>query len=51
MLRALRAVDVPLTEAELAPLWPDAAQLGRAVASLAADGLVVRADGSVRLPD
>jgi len=51
VLRALRAVDVPLTEAELAPLWPDAAQLERAVASLAADGLVVREPGAVRLPD
>ncbi|ROR66509.1 A/G-specific adenine glycosylase [Agrococcus jenensis] len=51
VLRALRAVDVPLAESELAPLWPDAAQLDRALASLAADGLVVRADGSARLPD
>ncbi|MGY3128440.1 A/G-specific adenine glycosylase [Agrococcus sp. UYP33] len=51
VLRALRAVDVPLAEAELAPLWPDAAQLDRALASLAADGLVVRADGTARLPD
>ena len=50
VLRALRAVDVPLAEAELAPLWPDAAQLERALASLAADGLVVRADGTVGLP-
>ena len=51
VLRALRAVDVPLDEPELAPLWPDAAQLERALASLATDGLVVRADGAVRLPD
>ncbi|MGM1028609.1 MAG: A/G-specific adenine glycosylase [Actinomycetota bacterium] len=51
VLRALRAVDLPLTESELAPLWPDAEQLERAVASLAADGLIVRADGAVRLPD
>ncbi|GAA1426157.1 A/G-specific adenine glycosylase [Agrococcus citreus] len=51
VLRALRAVDVPLAEAELTPLWPDAEQLERAVASLAADGLVVREPGAVRLPD
>ena len=51
VLRALRAVDVPLAEHELAPLWPDADQLERAIASLAADGLVVREPGGVRLPD
>lgn len=51
VLRALRAVDVPLDETELEPLWPDAAQLQRAVASLAADGLLVREAGAVRLPD
>lgn len=51
VLRALRAVDLPITGAELAPLWPDAAQLERAVASLAADGLVVRDEGTVGLPD
>lgn len=51
VLRALRGVDLPLTEAELAPLWPDARQLERAIASLAADGLIVRDADSVRLPD
>jgi A/G-specific adenine glycosylase len=51
VLRALRAVDVPLAEVDLAALWPDAAQLERAVASLAADGLVLREHGAVRLPD
>jgi A/G-specific adenine glycosylase len=50
VLRALRSVDVPLAEAEIAALWPDAAQLERALASLAADGLVVRDGGAVRLP-
>jgi A/G-specific adenine glycosylase len=50
VLRALRAVDVPLTDAEVAPLWPDAAQLERAIASLAADGLLVRDGGGLRLP-
>lgn len=50
VLRALRGVDVPLARAELAPLWPDAEQLTRAVASLAADGLVVVDGDAVRLP-
>ncbi|WP_306233927.1 A/G-specific adenine glycosylase [Agrococcus beijingensis] len=50
VLRALRAVDVPLAEAELAPLWPDPARRERAIASLAADGLLVREAGSLRLP-
>lgn len=50
VLRALRGLDGPIAEAEAAGLWPDAAQLERALASLAADGLVVREDGSVRLP-
>ncbi|WP_413316392.1 A/G-specific adenine glycosylase [Agrococcus sp. 1P02AA] len=51
LLRALRGVDVPLDEAELAPLWPDAEQRERAIASLAADGLIVRDAGAIRLPD
>jgi A/G-specific adenine glycosylase len=51
VLRALRGIDVPLTEAEAAQLWADAAQLERALGSLAADGLIVRADGGIRLPD
>lgn len=51
VLRALRAVDVPLAEAELASLWPEPEQRERAIASLADDGLIVRAEGSVRLPD
>ncbi len=50
VLRALRGVDVPLSRTELAPLWPDAEQLGRAIASLADDGLVVVEGESVRLP-
>lgn len=51
VLRALRGVDVPLTEAEVARLWPHAEQLARAVASLAADGLIVREPDVIRLPD
>jgi A/G-specific adenine glycosylase len=50
VLRALRGVDVPLSHVELAPLWPDADQLARAVASLADDGLVVVEGDAVRLP-
>lgn len=51
VLRALRSVEMPLAEAELADLWPDPEQLERAIASLAADGLIVHAGGTVRLPD
>lgn len=51
VLRALRGVDVPLTETEVAQLWPDPEQLARAITSLAADGLIVREPGAVRLPD
>jgi A/G-specific adenine glycosylase len=51
VLRALRAVDVPLSPAELQARWHDAEQLERALASLAADGLVVREAEAVRLPD
>jgi len=36
---------VPVTAAELALVWPDAAQRGRALDSLLADGLVVVVDG------
>lgn len=50
VLRALRAVDVPLPEADIAPLWPDAEQRERAIASLAADGLIVREGATLRLP-
>ena len=45
ILAELRASDIPVTLAEISTLWPDATQLDRAIASLAADGLVV-ADGS-----
>lgn len=50
VLRALRAVDVPLPETDIAPLWPDAEQRERAIASLAADGLIVREGATLRLP-
>ncbi|MGV8896613.1 MAG: A/G-specific adenine glycosylase [Rhodoglobus sp.] len=44
ILAELRGSDIPVTDAELEGLWPDATQLARALASLQADGLVV-ADG------
>jgi len=46
IMRELRAAHVPVTDAELSGLWPDAMQLARALAGLLADGLAVRdADG------
>ncbi len=50
VLGALRASDGPVDEATVATLWPDEAQRERAIASLVADGLVVRRDGLLRLP-
>jgi len=40
VLRALRAAEAPLPRDALDPLWPDAAQLERAIAGLLRDGLV-----------
>lgn len=50
VLAALRAATGPVAVVDLA--WPDAAQLGRCVVALAADGLVVHdpATATVRLP-
>jgi len=45
IMAELRASDVPVTAAELALVWPDAAQRDRALDSLLADGLVVVVDG------
>jgi A/G-specific adenine glycosylase len=39
IMAELRASDVPVTPAEIAVLWPDAAQRDRALASLLRDGL------------
>ena len=50
VLRELRASHRPVTDAELAPLWTDAAQLVRAVDGLIADGLAVRAGDGLALP-
>jgi A/G-specific adenine glycosylase len=52
VMRELRAAHRPVHPRELAPLWPDAAQLERAVDGLVVDGLaVVDAEGGLRLPD
>jgi A/G-specific adenine glycosylase len=41
VMRELRAAHRPITRGELASVWPDAAQLERAIAGLVADGLAV----------
>ena len=50
IMAELRASDIPLTAAEVATLWPDAAQRDRALAGLLADGLAVRVAGGFELP-
>ncbi|AYG05437.1 A/G-specific adenine glycosylase [Gryllotalpicola protaetiae] len=45
IMRELRAAHVPVTDAEVAALWPDEVQLARSLAGLVADGLAVR-DGT-----
>jgi A/G-specific adenine glycosylase len=51
-MRELRAAHRPVHAGELATLWPDAAQLERALGGLVADGLAVAdAGGGLRLPD
>lgn len=50
VLRELRASDTPVPADVIAGLWPDAAQLARAVDGLVRDGLVVRNGDALRLP-
>ncbi|MFJ3391828.1 HhH-GPD family protein [Leifsonia aquatica] len=50
ILAELRASHIPVTAAELDGVWPDAAQRGRALAGLLADGLAVEAQGGYTLP-
>ena len=51
IMRELRAAHAPVTDAEVAALWPDEVQLARSLAGLLADGLAVRApDGGYVLP-
>lgn len=44
LMGALRSAPGPVTPTELESSWPDADQRGRALASLVADGLVVRTE-------
>ena len=50
ILAELRGSDIPVTAAEIATLWPDAAQRDRALAGLVADGLAVEVAGGYELP-
>lgn len=50
VLRELRAHDIPVPGDALRALWPDAAQLDRAVRGLERDGLIARVGDSVALP-
>lgn len=50
IMAELRASEVPVTPAEIDAVWPDAAQLARALSGLLADGLVVRVEGGFELP-
>jgi A/G-specific adenine glycosylase len=50
VMAELRASDVPVTEAELARVLPDATVRARILAGLAADGLAVRSEGGWALP-
>lgn len=50
IMAELRAADVPVTPGELAAVWPDTAQLQRALGSLLRDGLAEAVDGGYALP-
>jgi A/G-specific adenine glycosylase len=50
ILAELRASHIPVSAAELATVWPDAAQRDRALTGLLADGLAVAAQGGYTLP-
>jgi A/G-specific adenine glycosylase len=50
IMAELRASDIPVTAAEIATVWPDAAQRDRALAGLLADGLAVEVTGGYELP-
>lgn len=52
VMRELRAAHRPVGRSELDGLWPDVAQLERAIAGLVDDGLAVAGDdGELALPD
>ena len=50
IMAELRSTHRSVTDAELDTLWPDSVQLRRALASLLADGLAMRAQGGYTLP-
>ncbi|TFD10686.1 A/G-specific adenine glycosylase [Cryobacterium sp. TMT1-66-1] len=50
IMAELRSTHRSVTDAELDMLWPDSVQLRRALASLLADGLAMRAQGGYTLP-
>jgi A/G-specific adenine glycosylase len=50
ILAELRASHIPVTDAEIEGLWPDAPQRERALAGLLADGLAVAEAGGYTLP-
>jgi A/G-specific adenine glycosylase len=50
IMAELRASHLPLADAEVAAVWPDAAQLERALQGLVADGLAVRTSDGLVLP-
>ena len=50
LLAVLRSADEPVSAEELAEAWPDSVQRGRALTSLAVDGLVVAAGDRWTLP-
>ena len=50
IMAELRGSDIPVTAEEIAAVWPDEAQRGRALAGLLTDCLVVHARGGYKLP-
>ncbi|MCW4458326.1 A/G-specific adenine glycosylase [Microbacterium sp. MPKO10] len=50
IMAELRAADVPVSTAEIAQLWPEAAQRDRALAGLVTDGLAVETESGYVLP-
>ncbi len=51
ILAELRGAEIPVTDAEIRMVWPDAEQLGRALRSLLDDGLAEAVDGGYTLPN
>ncbi|CAN5183415.1 A/G-specific adenine glycosylase [soil metagenome] len=50
IMAELRGSDIPVTAAEIATVWPDAAQRDRALAGLIADGLALETAEGYELP-